>query len=59
MDKATAFMIKIASKNQLRQLLKQKLEVYNQIKDKTDVDFTKKQLQDEIDAIRVEIATYE
>lgn len=59
MDKATAFMIKIASKNQLRQLLKQKLEVYNQIKDKPDVDFTKKQLQDEIDAIRVEIATYE
>ena len=59
MDKATAFMIKIASKNQLRQLLKQKLEVYNQIKDKPDVDFTKKQLQDEIDAIRLEIATYE
>lgn len=59
MDKATEFRIKIASKNQLRQLLKHKQEVYNQIKDEPDVDFTKKQLHDEIEAIKLELETYE
>ena len=59
MDKATAFRIKIASKNQLRQLLKQKKEAYSYIEDRKDMEFTKKQLKDEITAIELEIRTYE
>ena len=59
LDKATAFRIKIANKNQLRQLLKQKKEAYSLIEDAHEMEFTRKKLQDEIAAIELELATYD
>lgn len=59
MDKAKAFQIKIASKNQLRQLLKQKKKAFETLKEHPEMDFTKKQLQDEITAIELEIKSYD
>lgn len=59
LDKATAFRIKIANKNQLRQLLKQKKEAYSLIEDTHEMEFTRKQLQDEIAAIELELSTYD
>ena len=59
LDKATAFMIKIKNKNQLRQLLKQKKAAYSQIEDAHEMEFTRKKLQDEIAAIELELATYD
>ena len=59
LDKATAFMIKIKNKNQLRQLLKQKKEAYSLIEDAHEMEFTRKKLQEEIAAIELELATYD
>ena len=59
LDKATAFRIKIASKNQLRALLKQKKKVFDEIKNEPGMEFTSGELAKEIQAIEFELASYD
>ncbi len=58
LDKATAFRIKISSKNQLRQLLKQKKKVFDEIKNEPGMEFTSGELSKEIQAIQLELDSY-